>query len=193
MQRVPPSIQPENRDHRNIKNHMKSKHPRTDAVNEEDANDDEVHDYYHTSFNDPNDDVSTLLDLDYHEAIDLIEGPNSSSNMNFEDTSVEDPIYPAFGNDISNKYFEQEYKMFHNDGELFGGIRGVCWRSRNRLELYDVEHINGLDDTQFMFNITNLVRKNPASTNKLLYKVLSDVTDRMTEDFESANRNVKLP
>ena len=65
-----------------------------------------------------------------------------------------------FGNSVSNNYFGQEYQMYHDHREDFGGIRGLCWRSRNRLALYQHSCLATMDDTEFMFDITKLLTIN---------------------------------
>ena len=176
------------RKHTNIRKHMKIKHKPLNAI-ADDQDDNEVEDHSHDENNNESDEgTSTFLDIDYHDAIDILDESFNPIQSNFEDHKC-----PDFGNNKSNIYFEQDLKMYHNEGALFGGIRGVCWRSRYQLDLYDVEHIADIDDAEFMFNITELLMKNPASSNKLLYKVLSEMTERMAEDFDSANPHVRIP
>ena len=44
-----------------------------------------------------------------------------------------------------------------------------------------------------MFNITNLLNQNTASSNELLFRILSDITNRMDGDFNSKNPGVRIP
>ena len=48
-----------------------------------------------------------------------------------------------------------------------------------------------MDDAKFMLNITKLIMKNPALSNELLYEILAKVTNRMEEDFDSANPDIE--
>ena len=77
----------------------------------------------------------------------------------FDDYCSPIPIQP---------YFEQDFQMYHEEGELHGGIRGICWRLRNQLDPHDIDHIANNDDTKFMFNITQLLMQSPVPSNRLL-------------------------
>jgi len=83
--------------------------------------------------------------------------------------------------------------MYHDHNELFGDIRGVCWRSQYRLDLHDLTHTVDMDDTLFMFNITNLLQSNTNSKNELLLEVLKDVLNHSNVDFHNDNPNVRIP
>ena len=98
-----------------------------------------------------------------------------------------------FGNSVSNNYFRQEYQMYHDHREDFGGIRGLCWRSRNRLALYQHSCLATMDDTEFMFDITKLLTTNTESTNNLQYKVWNEIKHRSTGDFDTTNSGIRLP
>ena len=84
-------------------------------------------------------------------------------------------------------------RCFTKNGKLFGGICGVCWCSHGSADLHDRTHmIAKMDVTKFMFNITNLLMNSPASSNKLLYDILSKVADRMRADFEFHKAKMRL-
>ena len=209
----PAQLSAKNHDHRPIKNHMRVKHgrvvpvqevitqpamnaeedtcpvlsPRGELSDDEDS-DDNYADYDHTNTVVDDCQSSHFLDLDFDDANAMLADSFSHSNLSLDGTN-----YPDFGNDTSNTYFKQEFDMFHHENELFGGIRGICWRSRYRVDLHDIDNIAGMDDTKLMFNIINLLLKTPESANKLLYEVLSDVTNRMADDFDSANPHIRLP
>lgn len=166
------------------------------------VDDDQSLDEYHDcddnieSYNDDhNDDIShesaqaaEVLIIDFDES-----NQSHSETFSMSNLTIRNVVYPNFGNQISNTYFEQDYKMFHEWDEMFGGIRGVSWRSRNRLRLYDTDNLSGLDDTKFMFNMTRLISTNTKSTNEDLYEVLSDITDRMDGHFGDANPDISVP
>ena len=82
---------------------------------------------------DPPDDSSYILDIDYHESYEILGNSFSSKHL-----SLNNHVYPNFGNQTSDSYFEQDFKMHHDEDELFGGMRGICWRSRYKLDLHDV-------------------------------------------------------
>ena len=123
------------------------------------------------------------------------------NNYNINVSESFDPIQlrthgyqlPNFGNETSNTYFKQEYHMYHEHNELFGGIRGVCWRSRYQLNLHQYCHTSRIDDTFFMFKITSLLQKKIASNNNLLFDVLNEVLSRMESDFNTDNPGVRIP
>ena len=73
--------------------------------------------------------------------------------------------------------------MYHDHREDFGGIRGVCWRSRNRLDLSQLTHMSTMDDTEFMFDITKLLTINTKLINNLQCKVWRGIKYRSTRDF----------
>ena len=111
-----------------------------------------------------------------------------SSNLNVEEFSL-----PDYGNVISNTYFQQEYEMLLNNDELFGGIRGICWRSRYRLHLSHTRDVISLGDTEFMFDVTKLLSVNTETVNELQYKVMNGIADRSPGEFDSANPHVRIP
>jgi len=140
-----------------------------------------------TSF-DAMDESENFLNIELHESFETL-----ARSFTPENVSLDARNYPNFGNDTSNTYFEQDFKMYHEEGQLFGGMRGVCWRSRYKLSLHDIESIANMDDAKFMLNITKLLMKSPTSSNELLYEILAEVTNRMEEDFDSVNPDIKLP
>ena len=76
---------------------------------------------------------------------------NSFSHVNIERDAR---LAPKFENETSDIYYKQEWELYHEGGNaLFGGIRGVCWRSRYQLELTGIEEVVDLDDARLMFNI----------------------------------------
>ena len=56
--------------------------------------------------------------------------------------------------------------------EPFGGIHGICWRSRYRLNLSQTRNIMSLEDTEFIFDITKLISINTESTNEIRIRSL---------------------
>ena len=104
------------------------------------------------------DHLSYLLDIDYRESYEIPANSFSSKHL-----SLDNHDYPNFGNQTSDSYFEQDFKMYHDEDELFGGMRGICWRSRYKLDLHDVGSMASMDDAKFMFNITNLLMKSTTS------------------------------
>ena len=116
---------------------------------------------------------------------------NSFSHVNIERDAR---LAPKFENETSDIYYKQEWELYHEGGNaLFGGIRGVCWRSRYQLELTGIEEVVDLDDARLMFNITSLLMQNTESSNETLYNVLSDITSRMEGDFDSKNEHIRIP
>ena len=120
---------------------------------------------------------------------------NMEQNDSFtlENLTIDAMTFPDFGNPTSNTYFEQEYKMDVEIGEPFGGIRGICWRSRYRLNLSQTRNIMSLENTEFIFDITKLISINTESTNELQYKVLNGVAARTPGNFDNANPHIRLP
>ena len=130
--------------------------------------------------------ASLCIDVDYEDGLEYIkEVPILLDLVHWGEL-------PSFGNEISNTYFEQDFKMFHEHGELNGGLQGACWRSRYRLNLYSPTHLASMGDTMLMFNITNLLSKNPASSNNLLYEIIDDLLGRMLGDFDSNNPQIRI-
>jgi len=202
-----------NHDYRAIKNHMKKKHGwsqvigtdnvgntlkcqenddcpplrnrtrNSDEYNDCDANElcEDSDDIDNPSFTNNDNDISTLLDVDYDDCV-----------AHYEEV-VDWRDVMSFGNDVSNTFFEQDFKMFHEHGQLNGGLRGACWRSRYRLDLYGPSNVASMTDTTLMFNITNLLVKSPASSNNLLFEIIDDLMDRMEGDFDSNNPEIRIP
>ena len=141
-----------------------------------------------TSSNSFNSESSSILELDYNTA-------NNDLNEYFTETnlSLVAATFPDFGNLISNTYFEQDYRMYDEFDEEFGGIRGICWRSRYRLNLLERRNISNLEDTEFMCDITKLLSLHTQSTNDLTYKVLNGVKDRTNGNFDGDNPDVRIP
>ena len=133
-------------------------------------------------------DVDLFLDMDYED----FEGENDYFS---EENLVQQWLQlPSFGNATSDIYYEQDFNTYHMNNEVLGGIRGICWRSRYRLNLHEgVSRLSNIMDTKYIFNITNLLLKNTESTNSLLYEVLTETTDRMECDFDSENPGVRIP
>ena len=70
-------------------------------------------------------DRNILLEVDYNESETILSRSFAPENIELDSHRV-----PEFGNVISNTYFDQDVNMYSGDeGTLFGGIRGVCWRS----------------------------------------------------------------
>jgi len=155
-------------------------------VNEEDEEDDA----FMQQENDIIDkDRNLLLDVDYDESETILSSSFAPENIELDSHRV-----PEFGNIISNTYFDQDVNMYSGDEHtLFGGIQGVCWRSRYRVELSEVKFTSNINDAKLMFNITNLLNRNTASTNELLCSIIADITDRMSGDFDSENPGLRLP
>ena len=136
----------------------------------------------------PPDDESVILDIEYQESMAILANSFSTENLPLDNHN-----YPDFGNQISNTYYEQDYNLFHEEGESFGGMRGVCWRSCYKLKLYDVGRVAYMEDAKFMSNSTNLLMKSTTSSNILFYEILSELTERMNEDFDSGNPHIRIP
>jgi len=168
---------------------------RDNASNDDDSSDDEEEELE----DDDDDDCQEQEDEHPNKIEQVFEVDSNIYQDQLEDSF--DPIqldlhgfdFQSFGNAISNTYFKQDYHMYHDHIELFGGIRGVYWRSRYRLYLHDLTHTVDMDDTVFMFNITNLLQSNTHSKNELLFEVLNDVLDRSNSDFNNDNPNVRIP
>ena len=101
-------------------------------VYDEDDNNELEGDYNHMNY-DAQDDMDIFLDIDHDKSIKILQESFSPINLTLYGHN-----YPAFGNDISNTYFGQDVKMFHEEGELFGGIHNVSWRSRYRIHIHDI-------------------------------------------------------
>ena len=197
-----------NYDKRNIRNHIKtcpqqlllmqklaSCNKTTEGLHEniiipEVKEEDEEDDTFMQQENDiVDEDRNILLEVDYNESETILSRSFAPENIELDSHRV-----PDFGNVISNKYFDQDVKMYRGDeGTLFGGIRGVCWRSRYRVELSEVKLTTNINDARLMFNITNLLNRNTTSTNELLCSVIADITERMSGDFDSENPGIRLP
>ena len=98
-------------------------------------------------------------------------------------TSGEDPLTlfgqecPDFqiNNEVTNNYFRQEFEMFHQHGIKFGGYRGACWRSRNRVDLYNDKCLSSEEDAAFMFYLTSLIEKGTEETNDQIFSVMKQI------------------
>ena len=125
-----------NSDDRLIRKHMDQHNDvpeltvRDNDNDEDDSSDDEEED-----LEDGNDERLEQDDDDFNDIEQLFEVDSNYYQDQLEDSF--DPIlleihgfdFQSFGNDMSNTYFKQDYDMYHDHNELFGGIRGVCWRS----------------------------------------------------------------
>ena len=55
------------------------------------------------------------------------------------------------------------------------------------------DQLTNLEDTKFMFHVTDLLNRKTGSRNKLVFKVLNDVLERIPANFGSNNCDVCLP
>ena len=193
------------RDHTNIRNHM-NKHDVPVSDIESTSEENEVFRYSDDKSNESSSDRDdsgvdsdsdsslisgssiSFLDIDYHTTNIAL-----SESFTLDNLTIQAASLPEFGNLISNTYFEQEYKMDNDCDEAFGGIRGICWRSRYRLHLLEHRHLMTFEDTEFMFDVTKLLSLNTETVNDLQYKVMNGIADRTPGHFNSANPHVRLP
>ena len=214
----PTTTKIKNWDHRSIKNHMR-KHDNDleDDVpallfrsedrdsdeedgdsdeedgdsDEEDELDDDSSDQQNQYYSGPSDGSSSCSE--YMENTNFMVNEEDHYSFSSSTLNIEGLCLPDYGNFISNTYFQQEYDMLLNNNELFGGIRGICWRSRYRLHLSHTRDVISLSDTEFMFDVTKLLSVNTETVNELQYKVMNGIAERTPGQFDSANPHVRIP
>ena len=204
------------RDHRPVRKHISDCHPLLSTNNEEYEAMDNVDSM------DIDSDLPPLLprddlDIDLH-AVDMdfdditvntqlskessmisevdydVHNQRLGQSFTVEELNNEWTTLPSFGNHASDVFYEQEFRMFHWHAETFAGIRGVCWRSRYRIDLSDdISYLSNVADTRYMFNILSLLKQQTCNTNELFYEVMSDTTARTAGDFDSENPGVAIP
>ena len=96
-----------------------------------------------------------------------------------------------YGNVVSDVYFTQDYDMYHNNDELFGGFRGLCWRARHGQELYGLDNVATSNDEKFMFYMTSLIESNTSTTNYKLYNIFREIHN-LTDPAEDGDRTDSL-
>lgn len=195
------------RKHNNIKNHMASHPTETEDDINHDLNDEVSHCESLQSNCDGGFDNLSLTpssDLEsngiHSTTSSLFSEPYESDtssaldiDLSIDNLCISPEELPKFDNPISNEYFRQDYHMYSKFGEVFGGLRGVSWRSRYQVNLYDASRLLTLKDSMLMFNITKLLKGNTEATNNTLFDVLHEVMERGSGDFNSENEHVRLP
>ena len=87
--------------------------------------------------------ISNCSDFDNGECdVLLVDGQDVATPV----YSFENKIH--YGNSVSDAYFSQDYDMYHNNNELFGGFRGLCWRARHGLDLHGVDNVATSSDAK---------------------------------------------
>ena len=196
-----------NNNHKNIKNHMASHPDEPEVEIDNDLNDDisegnslrSVFDYgLQNSCSSSSSDVEcntihSTSSIMFSDEYDTNNSDTGGNSLSIDHLRISMSELPPFDNHVSNAYFKQDYDMYSRLGQLFGGLRGICWRSRYQVCLYDSSRLLNLNDTKLMFNLTKLLKVNTEATNKIVYDVLDDVTGRVSGDFNSENEHVGLP
>ena len=126
------------------------------------------------------------LEIDANEASDIIMESLSPSQVTFDGNEL-----PNFGVPETDRYFRMEMEMFHGHGEVMGGYRSACWRSRYRNDCFGLENMVGMDDAKFMFCVTSLVRGNTSKQNNLMYRMLKEIERRHGIDY--VQENITIP
>jgi len=94
---------------------------RDNSCNDDDSSNDEEQE-------DNDDECQEIEDEVHNETEQVLDVDSNNYHDHLEDSF--DPIqldlhgydFQSFGNDISNTYFKQDYHMYHDHNELFGGI-----------------------------------------------------------------------
>jgi len=116
-----------NNDHRLISQHMNQNHDVPELTVIDNASDDDDEEY--------DDECKEKEDKVNNKIMQVFEVDSNNYHDNFEDSfdqvqlNIHGYDIQSFGNDISNTYFKQDFHMYHDHAELFGGIKGICWRS----------------------------------------------------------------
>ena len=205
-----------NHDHRNIRKHMQTHeydvnddapeihHEDSDSDDDNDLDEDNLPSLVCRSVDSDSDEEDELDDYSYgqQEQNLLDDSTSCSSNKERQNFAINEElsklemeriILPDYGNTISNTYFQQDYDVEKNYGELFGGIRGITWRSRQRVECFTCKDTVSLDDTEFMFDMTKMLSLNTEKNNLLQYKVMNGIAERTPGNFDSANPHLTIP
>ena len=70
--------------------------------------------------------------------------------------------------------------MFHQEHCEFGCLRGLCWRSRYCLDLFQNKNAFNIEDTKFMMSLAKLMKHNTKDCNKILYHVFGQIIRRVS-------------
>ena len=174
-------------DHRSIRNHMRT--------HENDVDDDVPALHFRSEDSDSDEEDESDDDSsgqpDQHQNFVVNEEDHYSFSLS--KFKIQGIFLPDYGNTISNTYFQQDYDLELKNGELFGGIRGISWRSRYRLLCETTRDVLSLSDTEFMFDVTKLLSVNTETVNELQYKVMNGIAERTPGRFDSANPHVIIP
>ncbi len=98
-------------------------------------------------------------------------------SMESDDDSTE-LIIPEFSTDESQKFFAQDIDLQINNNIKHGGFRGLCWRAKNRNDLFTEEDVSTLSDSKLMLYFTLLLDLTPKSVNKIIYRCFDEVIKR---------------
>ena len=105
--------------------------------------------------------------LEYEEALNPTPNIRPISQFTFE------------GNEKSQAYFWQEYMHMKSSGQLFGGIKGVTWRSINQTHSYKEQNMLELDDAKLMFLFADHALNNNGKQQEVFYKIIHGLIERM--------------
>ena len=187
-----------NHDTRSIRNHMRThENDVDDDVPPEDSDSDEDNESDDDSYGQrdqyllSSDDSTSCSTNMEHQNFTVNEEDHYS--FSFSKLEIKGILLPDYGNSISNTYFQQDYDLEQKNDELFGGIRGITWRSRHRVLCATSKDILSLSDTEFMFDMTKLLSVNTEKNNELQYKVMNGIVERTPGQFDSANPHVTIP
>ena len=79
---------------------------------------------------------------------------------------------PNYGVVSTDRYMNMKVNMLQDHGEVIGGFRSACWRSRYRTDCYGLDDMVNMEDAKFMFYVTSLFRNNSGAENSLMYRLL---------------------
>ena len=111
--------------------------------------------------------------VDANEAMSVINDSLMGSQLMLDAMSL-----PNYGVISTDRYMRMEVKMFQDHGEVMGGYRSACWRSRYRTDCYGLDNMVNMDDAKFMFYVTSLFRNNSGAENSLMYRLLREIEQR---------------
>ena len=77
----------------------------------------------------------------------------------------------------SQTYYDQEKKLGDQSKIKFGGIRGICWRAKENLDLYEERNISTIKDARFMLGVTKMMLEGTSTANRIMCKSVKFIVD----------------
>ena len=117
--------------------------------------------------------VSMEDEFDVTLGVDAVPYDFSTMNLKKESEIDIDSIFPD-GNMCTRAYFFQE-RLSHMNGEEFGGIRGMAWRTLTRRKLYDDDQLLSVKDARLLLNMANHLVTEPQKSREEFFEIFDNL------------------